>query len=295
MKAARAAAAAAKFQKDDDADSSHGEAEGSTMLGATLFAAFTGGTMVANGSTLTAYDGDAQKSSTGAYTVKAFVDKRIISNGLTALHLAVQKQLVDVSRLLLQHGADPSIMCTTADMPVHIAAGGQSLELLRMLLAAGASLSDRGRDQHTPLIRAAQEGNAEMVSYLISLGSDIEAEGASGIFPLWAAAERGHLNVLRVLLEGQPRANINKQDDENSAALHQAASNGHLDCVQFLVKEGADIHLPTHLVSRPLFKIFFVEEAFVLIAMLHAGGDTRNSGNPHGEPRSPRVSTGARV
>ena len=54
--------------------------------------------------------------------------------------------------------------------------------------------------------------------------------------PLHNAAYEGHLNIVKYLItDGQ--ANVNPCDSKLRIPLHYACQNGHLDTVVFLVKE----------------------------------------------------------
>jgi len=59
-------------------------------------------------------------------------------SGNTALHLAVSKRYLDVSRLLLALGADPNTVNEHGDSPRHLAAKLKESELLKALVICGA-------------------------------------------------------------------------------------------------------------------------------------------------------------
>lgn len=62
------------------------------------------------------------------------------------------------------------------------------------------------------------------------------------ISPLTCAAFLGHLQVLELLLESQTiDLEFATQENEYSA-LQVACMGGHLDCVQFLAENGADVN-----------------------------------------------------
>ena len=60
------------------------------------------------------------------------------------------------------------------------------------------------------------------------------------LYPLHFAAENGHLNVVEYLLN--QKADINAKDSDDSTPLHRASENGHLSVVEYLVNQNADIN-----------------------------------------------------
>jgi Usher syndrome type-1G protein len=85
--------------------------------------------------------------------------------------------------------------------------------------------------------RAARDGLLEVLKEATK--KEINTKDHSGMTPvLWAAFE-GKLDALR-LLTGRG-GNPDKSDQFGNTALHLAAAKGHLPCVDFLVKFGANI------------------------------------------------------
>lgn len=64
-----------------------------------------------------------------------------------------------------------------------------------------------------------------------------DGETIEGVPPLWCAAAAGHLNIVNLLV--QNGANVNSTTKTNSTPLRAACFDGHLDIVQYLVKAGA--------------------------------------------------------
>ena len=70
--------------------------------------------------------------------------------------------------------------------------------------------------------------------------------------PLHNAANNGHLSVVEYLVN--QKADINAKDEYNSTPLHSAAQNGHLSVVEYLVNQKADINAQDRLGETPLGK-----------------------------------------
>jgi ankyrin repeat protein len=108
-------------------------------------------------------------------------------DGFTALHLAVFAGQEAAARTLIRHGADVNA-CATAPFarvrPLGTAAFVGSTELTRVLLDAGADVDGRSPDGHTALHTAAQNGDLQLVRELVSRGADPAARSSSGERPI---------------------------------------------------------------------------------------------------------------
>ena len=147
-------------------------------------------------------------------------------DGTTPLHVAVEKDDIDTVKLLLSHGACPSIQNTQAKTPLDLSVSKQMSETLtesssipphEVSLYCAAELSDFDSMQNlltkgipvdtkwihgkTALAAAAQVGNIKMVEFLLS-------EGASPIplgcywpdLPAMIAMLNGHVDIALMLM-----------------------------------------------------------------------------------------------
>jgi ankyrin repeat protein len=64
----------------------------------------------------------------------------------------------------------------------------------------------------------------------------VDCEDKSSATPLMYACANGHEAIAHYLIT--LGADVNHQDKEGSSALHYAASNGKVNCMQLLIKEG---------------------------------------------------------
>lgn len=76
----------------------------------------------------------------------------------------------------------------------------------------------------------------EVADFLIKAGADIEL-GAST--PLMEAAQEGHLDLVKYLLDAQ--ADVHAQTQTGDTALTYACENGHTDVADLLLQFGADL------------------------------------------------------
>lgn len=113
----------------------------------------------------------------------------------------------------------------------------QDTERIRELIAEGADVNDRGNGDWIPAIHYTQ-GNEEILRVLLEAGADPNIpDPTSTVLGSYALA--GKVSAVTLLLEHG--AEIDAQDPlYGKTALHNAASNGHLEIVELLVEQGAD-------------------------------------------------------
>jgi ankyrin repeat protein len=108
-------------------------------------------------------------------------------DGFTALHLAAFFGHAEAVRLLLDGGADPNAVATSAQIgpvrPLHSAAATGRLECARLLLAHGADVNARQGGGFTALHAAAASSDAELARLLLAAGADATARADDGREP----------------------------------------------------------------------------------------------------------------
>uniref|UniRef100_A0A8C2TN67 Ankyrin repeat and KH domain containing 1 n=1 Tax=Coturnix japonica TaxID=93934 RepID=A0A8C2TN67_COTJA len=208
----------------------------------------------------------------------------------SALTLACYK----VARLLLDSGAQVNMPADSFESPLTLAACGGHVELAALLIERGANLEEVNDEGYTPLMEAAREGHEEMVAlllaqgnehspfypvsganinaqteetqetaltlaccggfsevadFLIKAGADIEL-GCST--PLMEAAQEGHLELVKYLLAAG--ANVHATTATGDTALTYACENGHTDVADVLLQAGADLEHESEGGRTPLMK-----------------------------------------
>ena len=74
-------------------------------------------------------------------------------------------------------------------------------QVTRILLENGADLNTRDRWGRTPLMIAAKAGNQEMVEVLLGWEADLHARDQRGYTALMYGAWKGHVEIVRLLIE----------------------------------------------------------------------------------------------
>ncbi|XP_062555858.1 ankyrin repeat and KH domain-containing protein mask-like isoform X3 [Armigeres subalbatus] len=201
----------------------------------------------------------------------------------TALMEASMDGHVEVARLLLDSGAQVNMPKDSFESPLTLAACGGHVDLAMLLIERGANIEEVNDEGYTPLMEAAREGHEEMVALLLQQGANINAQteetqetaltlaccggfvevadylikhgadielGAST--PLMEAAQEGHIDLVRFLLEN--RADVHAQTQTGDTALTYACENGHTEVADILLYYGAELEHESEGGRTPLMK-----------------------------------------
>jgi ankyrin repeat protein len=184
-------------------------------------------------------------------TVRALVGKGVNVNtkdddGVTALMAASFAGRLPVLRFLLDRGADVNAVDGTGSSALWYGAAANT-ETVTLLLDKGADPNARGRAGFTPLI-VASRSNVAMVRALLAHGAD-----------------------------------VNGKNRGEQTALMEAARNGQVEIVRFLIDTGADVNAVDYLgytaiknaqrtVDEPAFGDSFTKPYRDIVALLRSAG-----------------------
>lgn len=181
------------------------------------------------------------------------VYERIRTSGATGLHGAADGDHPEITRILLDAGADPNARDDRLETPLMEAAKNASISVIPVLVASGASTDLKTEEGETALQMAARKGNVEAVQALVDANATVAARSDNGWTPLHAAAYSGHTDVIKVLLEnGVP---VNVRDNEGRTPLFVVSDSWEEDALsdmQMLLDAGADPNAATEDGRTPL-------------------------------------------
>uniref|UniRef100_A0A8C6LV26 Transient receptor potential cation channel, subfamily A, member 1b n=1 Tax=Nothobranchius furzeri TaxID=105023 RepID=A0A8C6LV26_NOTFU len=168
--------------------------------------------------------------------------------GNVALHWAVERNMADSCRALLDLGADPNILNTALLSPLHLAVSLGHNNLVGLLLSyCETNCNLEGDLGNTPLILACSINNCEALSILIKHRAQLCQQNKLGHFAMHAAAFAGAKKAMEVILKAgeenghSAEKHINYLDKSNSSPLHLAVRGGNIEAIRLCIATGAKI------------------------------------------------------
>ncbi|KAJ3216413.1 hypothetical protein HDU67_009467 [Dinochytrium kinnereticum] len=160
----------------------------------------------------------------------------------TPIFLSVTYNNLDLIRLFLDHGANPSIAeAGTMATALHVAAASGFTAVVRVLLRGGAFRNPPlAVDGSTPLHLAIRNGHVATVVALRQCGASVHVRDASGLPALHLAASLGEDAVVKALLEWASPSNATDANGHNP--LHIACFSGSVPVVRTLLEAGTSPH-----------------------------------------------------
>jgi ankyrin repeat protein len=131
----------------------------------------------------------------------------------TALYWAVAQGWTDIALLLIERGANVSIMTAERDSPLLAATRFNHTDIAIALIQARARPNSVDRFGDTPLWNAIARGNRAVVRALLRAGADANlAHEDDGRTPLLAAVEAGQRRIVKLLLNAGASPNLADED-----------------------------------------------------------------------------------
>src|SRR5229473_3256243 len=159
------------------------------------------------------------------------------TDNATPLHLASQSGKVDVARMLIERGADPTAQSKDGETALHLASRRGNADLARMLIERGADLTAQSKYGVTALHLASQSGNVDVACMIIERGADPIAQSKDGETALHIASQLGNVGLARMLIERG--ADLTAQSKDGETALHLALRWGYVGLPRMLIERGA--------------------------------------------------------
>ena len=165
--------------------------------------------------------------------------------GFLPLHVAAGLNHSAIVEVLLRvHDKENINICVGGYSALHLAAAkGYDRIVYLLCKQSGCDVNLLNAEGDTALICASRLGHTAAVNVLVEHNADVNKRSTlDGESPLFAASESGKFLVVKRLLMLLPKLKLEAANNESATSLLVAAQNGHMQCVQELVKVGADVN-----------------------------------------------------
>jgi ankyrin repeat protein len=116
----------------------------------------------------------------------------------TALHIACEKDRVEIGLYLLENGAFVAAANDQGNQPLHLATRGNG-KLACAIIKRGGDLDAQNIDGCTPLHQAARAGNAVLIAQMLERGANWRIRNKSNELPVRVARKSLHLDAMKAL------------------------------------------------------------------------------------------------
>ena len=209
------------------------------------------------------------------------------ARGDTALMLAIKYKYIEISKLLLGRGANPSLTNKKLKSAADLAYASDSRANKALMASYGIKprITTRAKTAHNletfrllvkehgaryagwPLLSISIElGETSISNQLIGLKPDPGSTDPEGNSALHVAARKGDSATLKQLV--LPGASVNAVNSRNETALYLAVESTCLTCVNILLENKADPTIATELETTPLEVAIQKSESKIAWALL---------------------------
>lgn len=157
------------------------------------------------------------------------------------LFSAVDKNCLDLTTELLDHGASVDARDRFGARPLGHAARFGHLPIVDLLLARGAPIDARNLAGATALFFAVEGNRTDVALRLIERGADVNIAGRAGVTPISAASYRGNDTIVEALLARG--ADDRATDNTGKPPIVYAAAAARLDVVARLLARNIDVNV----------------------------------------------------
>jgi ankyrin repeat protein len=129
---------------------------------------------------------------------------------MTPLHIAAEREFVDMARWLLSIGTDRDAQDWNGETPLGYAARNGSVQVARILIEARANVNHRDRDGDTVLSHAIGARKPEIIDILLRAGAEVQdvfeasSEQLASAFDLCEEQKCPDEEIVRMIREYRP-------------------------------------------------------------------------------------------
>ncbi|OXU25598.1 hypothetical protein TSAR_006618, partial [Trichomalopsis sarcophagae] len=197
------------------------------------------------------------------------------AQGATALHLAVWKKSVTITRQILNRGADinardnggltalhEAIIASDYDQVALLVTRGANLNaktntnILKLLLSRKSNVNERNHRGSNPLHLVVKLGTVEDLKLMTAAGRDVSILNYFGESVLYLAAANKDPEVCRYLIH-KNKCNVNRHCILGLYPLHIACKGEHEEVATALIVAGAKINVTCLSDKLPLYNVIY--------------------------------------
>lgn len=164
------------------------------------------------------------------------------------LLLAIQKNFLEIARLLLAHGADPTLKDKNGNTPLRSAAYFGHVDMVKLLLTTKAAEEIDEVDpvgHFTSLHTAVQKGHLSIIQLLLAARANANTVNTQGATPLASAFVRGNFKVAQALLEVKASIKVESfHQDILPFVAAKAATQEELELVKVIIDARVGVDAP---------------------------------------------------
>ncbi|MFO0556629.1 MAG: ankyrin repeat domain-containing protein [Polyangiales bacterium] len=179
--------------------------------------------------------------------VRAFLDlgmdvnARVDISQETALIKAAEGGSIERLELLLERGADLTLIDSSQDTAFRTALNWSHPEAARYLAGRGSDLTAANRYGESALLHTIEKSQPSNTELLLELGADVNFVGRYSRSAPRKAIENGDESLFRSLIEHKLDLEL-KMDPQGNRPLHYAITKGATGIARMLLEAGADLH-----------------------------------------------------
>lgn len=151
-------------------------------------------------------------------------------NGLSLLEVAISRQCIPGTNLLLENGADPNGETKEGFLPLHLASRQCCFEIVQILLKFGGNVNALDKQGNLPIHEACVSGHFNIAELLMQHGSIYHHPDTDGRYPIHYSCASGNWHFTNVLIK--LGIDGDTTDKCGYTGLHLAASRGNLYLIQ---------------------------------------------------------------
>lgn len=222
---------------------------------------------------LVLYERVADKPTSAAKALRRAAGSNFVS--------AEENELIEVSRLLVQRGANVNAPDDDGWVALTEAVNSNRARLVQFLIESGANVNHRCECSgwlsggYTPLAISVQKDRADIAEMLLKAGADVKVPTRDGTTPLMIAAKGGKDAIVVMLLAKDADPNSRAQNG-NTALLEGV---GHIEIARALLARGAVVDAKNGDGVTPLMYAVALGQVEVAGLLLEAGANVTAKNN----------------